>query len=391
MSYRPSVADPDVWMKSAVKPNGEKYYEYALAYVDDILTIGMEPEHTMNQIQEKFKLKNDKVAPPDDYLGAVLKLVKNDRGEFVWSQSSDKYVKASVENVEAKLKSLKKGLRTRKQSTTPFISTYKPELDVSPELKHEGHRYYQELIGVLRWAIELGRLDILLEVSLLSAFLACPRVGHLDAVLQIFSYLKWNPKRKLLLDGSYPRIKNYFPKDDWFDFYRDAKEAVPPNAPKPRGKPVSTHCFVDAGHAGDKTTRRSQTGVLIFLNRAPVVWYSKRSNTVETSSFGAEIVSVKTATEMVISLRYKLRMFGVPLEGPTDMYCDNQAVVLNCTTPESQLKKKHHSVAYHFNRQAVATGTIRLAHELGETNLADLFTKVLGVIRRNKLLDAFMF
>jgi hypothetical protein len=73
------------------------------------------------------------------------------------------------------------------------------------------------------------------------------------------------------------------------------------------------------------------------------------------------------------------------------MYCDYQAVVLNCTTPESQLKKKHHSVAYHFNRQTVATGTIRLAHELGETNLADLLTKVLGVIRRNKLLDAFMF
>jgi hypothetical protein len=100
---------------------------------------------------------------------------------------------------------------------------------------------------------------------------------------------------------------------------------------------------------------------------------------------------VKTATEMVTSLRYKLRMFGVPLEGPTDMYCDNQAVVLNCMTPESQLKKQHHSVAYHFNRQAVATGNIRIAHELGETNLADLFTKVLGPIQRNKFLDAFMF
>jgi hypothetical protein len=98
MSYRPSVADPDVWMRPAVKPNGEKYYEYVLAYVDDILTIGMEPEHTMNQIQEKFKLKNDKVAPPDDYLGAVLKLVKNDRGEFVWSQSSDKYVEERASN-----------------------------------------------------------------------------------------------------------------------------------------------------------------------------------------------------------------------------------------------------------------------------------------------------
>ena len=106
-------------------------------------------------------------------------------------------------------------------------------------------------------------------------------------------------------------------KHDWTDFYRDAKEAIPPNAPPPRGKSVTTHCFVDANLARDMAGRRSQTGILIFVNRAPIIWHSKRQNTVETSTFGSEIVAMKNAIELIEALRYKLRMFGVEIDGPT--------------------------------------------------------------------------
>jgi hypothetical protein len=63
-------------------------------------------------------------------------------------------------------------------------------LDVSQELKADGLNYYQELIGVLRWAVELGRVDLLLETSLMSAHLALPRIGHLEQVMHMFGYLK---------------------------------------------------------------------------------------------------------------------------------------------------------------------------------------------------------
>ena len=62
-------------------------------------------------------------------------------------------------------------------------------------------------------------------------------------------------------------------------------------------------------------TRRSQTGILIYCNYAPIIWYSKRQNAVEDSSFGAEFVAMRTLIEMLIGLRYKLRMFGVPFDG----------------------------------------------------------------------------
>ena len=153
---------------------------------------------------------------------------------------------------------------------------------------------------------------------------------------------------KLLLDASYPKVKeSLFQEYDWFDFYRYAEEAIPPDMPEPRGLDVVLSCFVDANHARNQKDWRSQTGILIFINKAPIHWYSKRQNTVKTSIFGAEFCAMKIAVELNDALRYKLCMFGVPIDGSTNVYCDNEAVYQNTTVPESTLKKKHHSIAYH--------------------------------------------
>jgi len=178
---------------------------------------------------------------------------------------------------------------------------------------------------------------------------------------------------------------------DWTDFYRDAKEEVPVNMPEPLGKEAEIHCFVDANHASDKVSRRSQTGILVFLNRAPVLFFSKRQNSVETSTFGSEFTALKQAVELVKALCYKLRMFGVPLAGPANMYCDNEAVYKNATLPQSVISKKHHGCSYHFCREAVASGMVRVAKESTKTNLADLFTKTLPRDVREKLLERFMY
>jgi hypothetical protein len=79
--------------------------------------------------------------------------------------------------------------------------------------------------------------------------------------------------------------------------------------------------------------------------------------------------------EMIEGLRYKLCMMGIPIDGPTSVFCDNAAVVRNSTVPESVLKKKHNAIAYHRAREAVAAGTIRIAKEDGETNLSNLLMK----------------
>ena len=338
-------------------------------------------------IQTVFKFKDDKIVRPEVYLGAQLDTMMVD-GFDGWTMSSQKYVKAAIDNMEEVLGRTNQRLPTK--CGTPLKSGYRPEMDTSQELKQDGLQKYQELIGMLHWAVELGRVDILLETALMSPHLALPRRGHLEQLYHIFGYLKAHPKCNLFFDPQHPKVdERAFKEYDWYDFYRDAKERLPSDMPPPRGRLVSMHCFVDSDHAGDKVAHRSQTGILIFLNRAPIIWYSKRQNTVETSTFGSEFIAMKTAVEQIESLRYKLRMFGVPLEGPTNVFCDIEAVFKNASQPDSTLKKKHMSICYH--RCRVACQMIRIAKEGTLTNLSDLFTKPLTRFTRENLLDCFTY
>ena len=100
---------------------------------------------------------------------------------------------------------------------------------------------------------------------------------------------------------------------------------------------------------------------------------------------------MKTAVEMIEGLRYKLRMYSILVNGPANIYCDNESVTKNTTIPESTLKKKHHSIAYHRCREAVAAGAIRVAKQVTRKNLADLFTKLLTACRRRFLLERFTY
>ena len=94
---------------------------------------------------------------------------------------------------------------------------------------------------------------------------------------------------------------------------------------------------------------------------------------------------------MVEGLRYKLRMFGVPIDGPAKVLCDNAGVVQNASLPESALNKKANVINYNKVREAVAKDVIDIAKEDGQTNLADLLTKVIAGIKRKVLLRGILW
>jgi hypothetical protein len=373
-------------MQPACKNEGYKYYEYIFVYVDDLLVLSEKPDLIMKGISQIYRMKEGSIAKPTMYLGAQVKEHKlpDNVGKSVWSMSAEKYIKEAIRSLEADLEKLGKRLPTN--VPTPLSSGYRPELDVSAVLDDDFTTWYQKLIGILRWAVELGRIDIHLSTALLAQYLVQPRVGHLGQVFHIFAYLKAHARSRIILDDAKPIVdETQFVKVDWTAFYPDATEAIPPNAPEPRGKDILISCFVDADHAGNQITRRSHTGIIIFCNRAPIVWYSKRQNTVETSTFGSEFIAARIAVELIEALRYKLRMFGIPIDGPTNLYCDNHGVVINSSKPESTLKKKHNSIAYHRVREAAAAQTVRIAKEDGATNIADLLTKPLRGPRLKEL------
>jgi hypothetical protein len=379
MQFKASLADPDVWMRPAVKASGENYYEYIFVYVDDILVVSEKPAVTMDTIGKAYRLKEGSVGPPTQYLGVQIKPHRFDDmpGSVFWSMGSARYVKEAVHNVEIELKKVCKTLPSSR-ITSPLAHGYRPELDMSPLLDAAHTNFNQQQIGILCWAVELGCIDLHCSVALMAQYLVAPRQGHLNQVYHMFAYLKAHDRSRIVLDASWPKVdESRFHQADWHEFYRDVQEAIPPNAPESRGNSVIMSCFCDADHAGNKVFRRSHTGILIFVNRAPIIWFLKRQNTVETSTFGSEFVAARIAVELIEGLRYQLHMFGVPIDGPTNMYIDNESVVLNSTHPESALKKKHNAIAYHRVREAVAAGTIRIAYECSETNLADLLTKLM--------------
>ena len=121
-------------------------------------------------------------------------------------------------------------------------------------------------------------------------------------------------------------------------------------------------------------TRWSQTRILILVNKDPIIAFRKRQNTVETSTFNSKFTVLKNSVELVEALWYKLRMFGFPIEGPTNVFYDNESVYNNVSTPESVLKNKHHSIAYHHCREAVAASTIRIANPLFLNSVNDAAT-----------------
>lgn len=251
---------------------------------------------------------------------------------------------------------------------------------------------YQSYISILRWIVELGRIDIHAHVATLSSYLAQPRAGHMEAVYTIFGYLKLHDRSTMVFDPAYLTWKESdFPTYDWTEFYKDASEDLPPNAPPPRGMPIQLNVFCDASHARNKINRRSHTGILLYMNRAPILWYSKEQQTVETSTFGSEFVALRVAVELIKSMRYKLRMFGVPIEGAANVLVDNDTVIKNATIPSSTLQKKHNAICYHFVREAVAASILRIAYIPSGENLADLLTKFLGAHKLKDMIQCILY
>jgi hypothetical protein len=178
-----------------VKADGFEHCKCVLCHVDDALSMSHDPGKSMRRIQEDFKLKDDKIAELDACLGATSEKRTLENGKSCWSMSPELHVKKGA--VTRNVKEQGHGKRLPSKCATPSLSNHAPWLEESPELKADGVQQFQELIGQLWWAVEIGRVDILLETSLLSSCLApMPRVGHLEQVFHVFGCLKMHPKRK---------------------------------------------------------------------------------------------------------------------------------------------------------------------------------------------------
>ncbi len=133
-------------------------------------------------------------------------------------------------------------------------------------------RFWQ-IIGIFRWAIELGRFDILTEVAPLSQYHANPCTGHLEALYLIANFLSRHPMRRIMFHPGTPSLdESVFIPGDWKDFYVGIIEKDPLDMPVPLGNAVNMACFVGADHTGNKVTRRTRFQQATKYLRVKQLW-----------------------------------------------------------------------------------------------------------------------
>ena len=365
LEFEPTRYDRDVWIR---KSEDGTHYEYICTHVDDFMIVSKRPDLIMEMMQAIYKVKT--IGPPDYYLGNDYK--KDRRGRYCIG--CKKYLVEAISRVERMFGTLKK-------YAIPSVTGDHPEEDTSELLSDDEHRKYQMLIGILVWAVTIGRLDVAHPTTSLSRFTASPRKGHLERLLRVFGYLKKRVNRRIVVDSRDPiyiggeeALQIDFTEELGTD-YPGACEEVDTKLPEPLVDEMAITVFVDSDHAHDKVTRRSITGIIIFVGRTPVFYSSKRQGAIETSTYSAEFCAMKTAVEETIAVRYMLRCLGVKVDYASTILGDNLGVIQNSSISESLLKKKHVAISYHKVREAAAAGIVHPVKTDGADNFADILTK----------------
>ena len=364
LKFKPSKADPDVWMRP--EP-GRTCYEYIAVYVDDLAIAAKDPQAFCNELKKKYNLKLKGVGPLEYHLGCTYK--KDPDGTL--AADPRRYVNKILESYERMLK------EKPRKSRPPLEGGDHPELDTSELCDEHQTKQFQTLIGQLQWLISLGRFDIAVHVMSLSRFSAQPRKGHLDRAKRIVGYLLFLPDGAIRFRIGEPDFSSL--KDQEYDWtrtvYSGACEQIPHDIPKPLGKHVQTTHYVDANLHHDLATGKAVTAALHFLNQTPIDAYTKRQSTVETATYGSEFVAARTAVDQIIDIRTTLRYLGVPIRDMSYMFGDNKSVVTSSTIPNSTISKRHHLASYHRVREAIAAKFISFHWKDGKSNPADILSK----------------
>ena len=271
MGFRSSLADSNVWLKPRYDENKICIgYDYIACHVDDFIILADRPEKYMAELRNEYVIKNESSFDQTYYLGLdVTKLPKGPAGFKLGSQTYLKEALRKAANIYGK--PIKKG------ASTPLPPDIHLEVEDTPLLDHKRAQQYLQLVGMLQWMVELGRIDICHAARSLSRYSAAPCDKHWDATERVFRYLHKKQNYCIVIDPSSPgkdfdinidlpdlESEVYHAKC-MKDIYPDAKEDIDPNLPTAVWDEIPITVFVDADWAADKSNRWSITGYIIYI------------------------------------------------------------------------------------------------------------------------------
>ncbi|PKU59087.1 Retrovirus-related Pol polyprotein from transposon TNT 1-94 [Dendrobium catenatum] len=308
---------------------------FILIYVDDFLVTGNDPttiQILLQQLRSQFALKQ--LGNISLFLG--IQVLQSTNGYFLSQQhyATKLLIDAGFENSKSAPTPIAPSPTKLGQTTQPF-----PD----PTL-------YRRLAGSLQY-LTITRPDI--------AF-ATNRVCH---------HMQ-NPTEQNYKDLK--RILRYI------------------NGTLSHGLPISPgslelHSYSDADWASDSSDRKSISGFCTFLGPNLISWTVKKQATVAKSSTEAEYRSLSAANSEVVWLRRLAAELHLPQPNPTTIHCDNTSAIAIAKNPVFHARTKHIEIDYHFIRQQISAGDIKLVHISSKDQVADIFTKPFSITRFNEL------
>ena len=310
-------------------------------YVDDLLIVGphaSDIKGLKESISKRFKIKD--LNEVTHYLG--VKVVRDRANKTMWLTQTA-FIKKLVDDC---------GLTDCRPVSTP-MEPYPLQADM-----HNGQPYkaspvevhaYQEILGSLQWLVTMTRQDIAYPVNKLAQFTLNPTPTHMTALQRIVKYLAGTSELGIR-------------------FGPDNSEG------SMKGELTG---YTDASYINDVDTKRSHSGYVFMLWNGPISCSSKRQDTIATSSTEAEYIGQCNAAKEAYFLSNAFDQLGYTPEGPIELRADNQSAIKLANNPVSHARSKHYPIQYHYVREQVAEGNLRLEYISTNDMVADGLTKAL--------------
>lgn len=197
-------------MKAKCTKDGQKYWFYMLLYVYDCLLVHQNSDPVMNDLKTWYKMKGDTLGKLKQYLGVnICRWTLKNRS--FWYINPGNYVKEVCKMVKQWIE--EEGRKCTKRYQAAMNFKYHPEVNMSEELGDNLVNYFQQVIRILCWVLELWMIDIITKVLLLLLHNCLPHAGHLKIVYQICNYLSHhNNSTQILFDSTLVKLnEDHFP------------------------------------------------------------------------------------------------------------------------------------------------------------------------------------
>ena len=322
------------------KWNNGSVIVFLVLYVDDILLIGNDVAALQGikvWLSSQFSMKD--LGEASFILG--MKIYR-DRSKRLLGLSQSTYIDTMLKRFS--MENSRKGYLP----IASGVTLSKKDCATSPEERERMSRIpYASAVGSIMYAMTCTRPDVAYSLGVVSRYQSNPGEMHWKVVKSILKYLRNT-------------------KDQWLIYGESDLKLVG---------------YTDSSFQSDRDDSRSVSGFVFTLNGGAICWKSSKQSTVADSVCEAEYIAASDAAKEAVWLRKFLGELGVApsLDGPVPVYCDSTGAIAQAKEPRSHHRTKHILRRYHLVREIVERGDIDLMKIDGKKNLADPFTKAIGI------------